>query len=263
LFPGARSAPADGYTLVFPERTDRRRLRRDTADCLGADAETIRRLHREYTRFHKKNGYERRFGERKTLNFDEAFVIFATLSVLDPRGPIVEIGTQHGRSTRRVLDMLGLLERRREVICFDIEDQVDSFSSEEATLRIEDLTGRFRETVLDQIAPGLVYLDAHPYHLTKEVITDVLDHADGCVLAIHDCGRALCNPNMELDKDDLNITSATGHWERHVLCEVFGVADPMTDEIDHQETRTHSLTIMQTTHGLGVIVPRRMTEGRP
>jgi hypothetical protein len=259
LLPARRGSP-DEYELVFPGRVDRRRLFRDLAALLGTDARAIRERFRRYQRLHRERRYEVRFGERKTLNLEEAFALYAFLDIARPERPIVEVGTQYGRSTRRILDMLAALGMSNQVVCFDVEDQVRHFRADEAGLRIEDLTDRFREALLEPLAPALVFLDAHPYRLTREAITDVLER-DDCVLAIHDCGRALCNPNMALDRDDPHITSATGHWERHVLCEVFGVDDPMQGDIDHRETPSHVLRILQTTHGLGVIVPRGLTAG--
>ena len=85
-----------------------------------------------------------------------------------------------------------------------------------------------------------------------------MEYGGDCTLVMHDSGKALCNPDMTLSRDDPGgITSATGHWERHVLCEIFDVDDPMTGEIDFQETPTHKLRVFQTTHGLATIVPRR------
>jgi hypothetical protein len=258
---GPRTAGADGeYRLVFPRRVDRRRLLRETSGLLGADRNRVRQWFKEYRRLHEEHRYQERFGERKTLNFEEAFVVYAILARTRPDGPIVEIGTQYGRSTRRILDMLPALGLENEVVCFDVEDQVNAFEPEEARLVIEDLTGKFRHRVLDELSPSLVYLDAHPYYLTREVILDVLEHSHDCALVMHDSGRALCNPNMTISRDDpASITSATGHWERHVLCEVFGVADPMDDDIDYQETPTHLLRIFATTHGLATIVPRSVS----
>lgn len=246
----------DGYRLRFPRRVNRRRLLREIADLTGAPRAAVRRWFADYRELHRREGYERRFGERKTLNFEEAFVIYAILAHTRPPRPIVEIGTQYGRSTRRILDILDRLDLKNDVVCFDIEDRVEAFAPDEAALVVEDITGRFRERVLDRIHPCLIYLDAHPYRLTKEVILDVLQHTRDCVLVMHDSGKALCNPDMALDRDDPDITSATGHWERHVLCEVFGVDDPMTNEIDYRETQTHRLRVFRTVHGLATIVPR-------
>jgi hypothetical protein len=61
---------------------------------------------------------------------------------------------------------------------------------------------------------------------------------------------------MELAKDDLKVSSLTGIWERHVLAEAFGLADPLSQQLDNLETDTHRLRIFSTPHGLGVITPK-------
>ena len=76
----------------------------------------------------------------------------------------------------------------------------------------------------------------------------------GRVLAIHDCTAGLCNPRMTLAKDDPNVTSATGTWERHVLAQRFGIGDPLSPALDRATTPTHRLTIFDTPHGLGVVL---------
>jgi hypothetical protein len=75
------------------------------------------------------------------------------------------------------------------------------------------------------------------------------------VLAIHDCGRGLCNPRMSIARDDPDVTSTTGVWERHILAEVFGVDDPRSERLDCAESPSHRLAIFDTRHGLGVVRP--------
>lgn len=256
LFRRSTTRSGDEYRFELPRRVNHRQLRNELAELFGIERGEVRRLYRDYRDLHKNRQYAAKYGERKTFNFEEAFVCFAALAHARPSGPIVEVGTQHGKSTRRILDMLDFLSLENEVFCFDVEDQVEAFSKDEATLFLEDLTGCFKERVIDRLRPSVVYLDAHPYYLTKEVITDILASSSDCLLLMHDSGKALCNPNMKLSRDDLNITSATGHWERHILCEVFGIDDPLSDEIDYQETSTHVLRVFKTIHGLAAIVPR-------
>ena len=54
-------------------------------------------------------------------------VLYAVLATRRPSGPVVEIGTQYGRSTRRILDMIDLLGLDTRVICYDIHDDVRHF----------------------------------------------------------------------------------------------------------------------------------------
>jgi hypothetical protein len=175
----------------------------------------------------------------------------------------VEVGTQHGKSTRRILDMVRLLELDSRVVCFDLRDEVVHFRpGDEAELVLGDITGRFHRAVLEAYEPGLIYLDVHAHSLLREAIIDTLTHTVSCVLAIHDCGRGLCNPRMTISRDDPEVTSLTGIWERYLLAELFGIADPLDDRLDAAESPSHRLGIFATRHGLGVIRPKMMS-GEP
>jgi hypothetical protein len=143
------------------------------------------------------------------------------------------------------------------VVCFDLVDCVRHFKpAVEAELILADLTGRFRCDVLEKHQPGLIYLDVHARNLLSEAVAATLAHPSPCILAVHDCGRGLCNPRMTIARDDPNVTSSTGVWERHVLAEALGVADPLDPKLDDMETPTHRLRIFDTRHGLGILSPR-------
>jgi hypothetical protein len=60
---------------------------------------------------------------------------------------------------------------------------------------------------------------------------------------------------MTLDRADSNVTSLTGVWERYVLAETFGIADPLDPALDDLETPSHRLRVFGTPHGLALIVP--------
>ena len=75
------------------------------------------------------------------------------------------------------------------------------------------------------------------------------------MLALHDCGRGLCNPRMAIARDDPNVSSLTGVWERHVLGEAFGVADPLDPRLDATATDTHRLRVFDTPHGMAIVLP--------
>jgi hypothetical protein len=138
-----------------------------------------------------------------------------------------------------------------------VGDQVRFFKKGEAELVVEDLTGRFRAQVLERLQPQLIFLDVHHYRLLREAITECLACDRHLATAIHDCGRGLCNPRMTLSRDDPNVSSITGVWERHLLAEALQVEDPMSGELDALERGRHRMRIFDTTHGLAVIVPRR------
>jgi hypothetical protein len=202
---------------------------------------------------HSKN-YTRKFDGMKTLNLEEAFVIYAALAITRPR-TIVEIGTQYGGSAGRIIDIANSLRIDSRLVCFDVEHAVTHFCRDEAELIIEDVTGQFREKILEPYDPEFIFLDAHPYYLVKNVIAETLNSARHHILAIHDCSRELCNRRMRISKDDPRVTSKTGVWERHVLAEEFEVEDPLSQQLDFPETSTHRLRIFDTQYGLAVILP--------
>ncbi len=207
-----------------------------------------------YRAFSKEKHYATLMGERKTLCIEEAFIIYVILSLFPPKA-IVEIGTQYGKSTRRIIDIKNLLRLESNIVCFDIANQVKHFNPDEARLMLKDVTLTFQEDVLKTYGSGFIYFDAHPYHLIKNAVHGIIENSDW-IIAMHDCGRGLCNPRMEQSKDDPNISSLTGHWERHVLAEIFGISDPLSPALEDITTTTHALKIFETPHGLAVITPK-------
>jgi glycosyltransferase involved in cell wall biosynthesis len=254
--------PGKGHAPFIPqlrEFTDETRLFDDLSRFFGLAPEDIDRRWGSYHAFHREQHYEETLGEHKTLCLEEAFVLFVALDLVRP-GTIVEIGTGSGKSTRRILDMVRLLALDSRVVCFDAYDEVFYFQApEEAQLIVGDLVGRFRNDVLENYQPELIFLDVHSYRVLREAILEVLMHAGPCVLAIHDCGSGLCNPKMSIDRDDPVVTSFTGVWERHILSEIFGITDPLDPRLDAVESPTHRLAVFGTRHGLGVIWPRVMS----
>jgi hypothetical protein len=246
---------AGSFRPRLTDGCDHEQLITDAARLAEIPVEEARRSFNEYALFHRSRQYERRLGECKTLCFEEAFLIYLFLSLHRPR-TIVEIGTQYGKSTRRLLDMVERLGTGSEVVCFDVVDRVRHFDPREARLLLRDVTGTFTKEVLESLDPGLIYLDAHPYALLKSVIGEYLAGNRACVMSIHDCAPGLCNPDMRLDKSDPEITSRTGTWERWALAELFHIAGPLDPCLDAVETPTHLMKIFSTRHGLGVIVPR-------
>ncbi len=114
-------------------------------------------------------------------------------------------------------------------------------------------------SVFEEIAPEIIYLDAHPYALLKNVIAAFLtcskEHT--AILAIHDCGPGLFNRRMTLSKSGpaTAIPSNTGVWERHVLADLFLSHGEIPDDCS---TAQHRLKIFQTPHGLALIAPHHL-----
>jgi glycosyltransferase involved in cell wall biosynthesis len=259
--PEARAAPvappalAAGYAPVIPERVDQAKLQDGVAALLGLTTAQAMGLYRGYRALHERERYAERLGEYKTLCFEEAFVLYAVLTTRRPRSLAV-VGTRDGRSARRLLDMRDALGLDAPLACFDAADRAEHLRAGEAEVTVRDLAGRFQADVLDGRPAGLAFLDVHPYALLAESVAAVLADTRGWVLAIQSCGRGLCNPHMAVARGDPDVTTLTGLWERYVLAEAFGLADPLDTRLDEAETPTHRLRVFDTPHGLALIVPR-------
>lgn len=245
------------YRPVIPTAVDHSRLLLDIAASLQEPVARIETLWAHYQGLMAAKRHVSELGQVGTLSSEEAFVIHCLCARFQPP-ELIEIGVHQGKSTRRILDSLAHLELKTRVTCFDIEDLVRYFSPDEATLLLHDVTESVEQDILDPYAPGIIYLDAHPWRLLKNVIAAVLRRQDW-LLAIHDCSPILCNPRMTISRDQPDlITARTGHWERHVLAEVFGLGDPLDGRLNELETDTHQLRVFGTQHGLGVIAPKAL-----
>jgi len=245
------------YRPVIPTEVNHARLLGDIAALLQQPVERIETLWAEYQGLMAAKRHISRLDQVGTLSSEEAFVIHCLSALFQPPA-LIEIGTHQGKSTRRILDSIAFLQLQTAVTCFDIEDLVRYFDAAEATLVLRDVTDSVEQDILDRYAPGIIYLDAHPWHLLKNVIAAVLRREDW-LLAIHDCSPILCNPKMTISRDQPSlITARTGHWERHVLAEVFGLDDPLDARLNELESDSHFLRIFGTQHGLGVILPKAL-----
>lgn len=240
------------YKLIWP-KVDEAKVFEEIENFFGLSHDKVKRLYADYEEIVKEHNHAL-LGEMKTLNTLETFICFLMMKQYKPTA-LVEIGTLLGKSTRRILDIKNKMKLSTQVVCYDIVNKVKHFEPHEAELILKDITETVPEDIMEQWTDGLIYLDAHPYRITYNVIAEVLK-TDKWPLIIHDCGEVLCNPKMTLSKDDPNITSLTGHWERYVLAEVFGIKNPLDPRLNYQETETHKMKIFSTLHGLCAIIPK-------
>lgn len=257
---GFGNQPHNGFQSRIHEHPDHGLLVAQVGQFFGLNADKLHERYTDFQAFYKSKRYPKFFhdekagGERKHLCMEEAMLCYFVCEQYRPE-VIVEIGTQFGVSTRKIIDIKNHLGLDAPVVCFDIEDQVKYFKPNEAELVVMDVADSLETEVFGRAERGYLNLDAHPFQLTKDAVELALAR-EGWPVTVHDCGAGLCNPDMEIDKSDPNISSRTGHWERHVLAEVFGVADPLSTELDTQETATHRMRIFETPHGGCVIRPK-------
>ncbi len=241
------------YRPVFGQNIDQQKLIASVADLFALPPSQAQTIYNAYRKLYDDNHYATTLGEYTTTAFEESFIIYTILSLVRPTS-LVEIGTQYGKSTRRIIDMTKALNLDTTIRCFDISDDVQFFTKDEAELIIDDVTGAFRQKVLETCQPQFIFMDAHPYTLLKEVIGETVKSLDTCTIAIHDCGWGLCNPKPSIPKDRPElIGSRTGHWERHVLAESFKLDDPLDRRLDDLRFDGGRLRVFDTPHGLAVI----------
>jgi hypothetical protein len=239
---------------IFPDTISQEILVQQAADFFTQSREAVQKAYSEYYQFHIAKQYEALLGERKTLCFEEAFLLYLAVLRNQPVN-VVEIGTQYGKSARRILDILQFAGLKcSNLTCFDIFDQVKYFSKDEAILELYDITDNFRDHVLSRLEPGIIFLDARPFKLLYNVISEYLGWSIGktSILAIHDCSPILYKSRMKVKKEDTSsITSCTGVWERHILSELFHMPNKSLDDLS---TETHKMRIFSTPHGLALIM---------
>lgn len=243
-----------GYRGVLPTTVDQGRVVAEAADYFHLTPEVAQARFDAYRALHEAQGYATTLGESKTLNFEEAFLLYLAAAQVRPAN-VVEIGAQHGKSTRRILDLLAGLELDAAVTCFDVVDELHYVGHDEVKLVLKDVTNSFTATVLTPLAPGLIYLDAHPYSLVRNVVKEFVawSQEKRAILAIHDCSPAMYNPHMWGDREDYRtISSRTGVWERYALGDVFAASPAAVDDI---RTATHRLRVFATRYGLALVAP--------
>jgi glycosyltransferase involved in cell wall biosynthesis len=261
LVPRTSAIVAKSYRPKFREDADVQRVASELAALLGTDSGQLDHWLERYRELHRLGRYSERFGELKTLSFEEAFVLYAMLQQFELT-QVVEIGSQAGKSTRRILDMLRDLGVNEPVVSFDVVDELEFVDRNEIEFHCKNLEGRFRESVLDRFAGGLIFLDAHPYGLIQEIVRETTSHPGNWVLAIHDCVAGLCNPHMSISPADPHVTSETGIWERHILAEAAEIPDPCSSALDDCRVGGSRLRVFSTRHGLALLIPERMLDAR-
>ena len=75
-----RPETVHSYRPAIPRRVDREQLISEVARFFGAEVGRVRELYRVYRALHEKKGYARSLGERKTLCFEEAFLVLVILA---------------------------------------------------------------------------------------------------------------------------------------------------------------------------------------
>jgi hypothetical protein len=131
--------------------------------------------HKDFEKFFQSTTLPRCIKKvKKTLSKRECEEIFYYFDQHRPQ-TMIELGTQYGCSTKIFVEIANFFGYKLNMHAFDIRDRIRSsiVDRNEFHLHIEDITDKELET-LDLYSPDLVFLDAHPYKLTKNMVNACL-----------------------------------------------------------------------------------------
>ena len=80
-----------------------------------------------------------------------------------------EFGVQNGCSTRAFMEIAKWCGYKLSLHSWDIVDELKCIDKKHFNFHLEDITDR-EEIKFDKYTPDLVYLDAHPYKLTRNIM---------------------------------------------------------------------------------------------
>jgi hypothetical protein len=204
--------------------------------------------------YHSASG--RTDGFAKSMDVAEGFVVWALVKYLRPR-TVVELGTQYGISARLWKEALKAYVPEHELILCDLEDMKRFIKNDECTFLKGDAK-RTLETVFAHQSVDVLFNDAHPYSLISWSVQEGIQEKVKAFL-FHDVGRQLRGPfrlecaslSQEEKLSHNTDLAACGHWERHVMAEVFGERLLYEDTV---EAASYRGRIFDSLFGLGVVL---------
>jgi len=109
----------------------------------------------------------------RSLSKEECRHIFSYMQERKPK-MMLEFGVQNGCSTRAFVEMAKWAKLNMTLHSWDIMDVLKCIGKNEFNFHLGDITGKER-AVFDEYNPDFVFLDAHPYQLTKNIIEICLE----------------------------------------------------------------------------------------
>lgn len=186
-----------------------------------------------------------------TLDFVEGVAVFSMLRALNrTQLCILEVGTQYGVSAcifREGLMRMGITPR---IVTYDITAMPHYFQDHEVEFRQEDITNRCG-AVLDELNPDMVFLDAHPWHLTYNLTVEARRRKR--LLMMHDVNDAIWEHHLQngLLPVQGNECNTGVQWERKVLEVVFGPGIHSR----HHRTDDYAIDLICSQHGVAICRP--------
>jgi hypothetical protein len=203
-------------------------------------------------------------GIAKTLDVAEGFALWALVKHQRPR-VVVELGTQYGISARVWKEALKRYVPEHKLILCDLEDKRKFIDDGESTLLLGDARDTFKE-IFAQYQVDLLHNDAHPYDLVRWSVEEGIRH-NIPIFTFHDVGGtqlrggpfkpASAALSVEERRKHGENYGEFGHWERHVMAEIFDQRIVSQDFVMTPEWR---MQIFDSLFGFGVAM-RLPTKG--
>ena len=186
--------------------------------------------------------------QAKTISKEECRAIYDYMKEYKPK-TILEFGVQYGCSTRVFLEIAKWLDMDIDLHSWDIVDEIKKVCVRKSdfTFHKQDISGKEEETILEY-KPDMVFLDAHPYYLTKELMQVCLKHKINFLT--HDVATGLYEVLRERSNNFKNL-NAYGAWELYILMELF--SDKLLTE-DHYEDDKVKIDCIRDKWGLSVVL---------
>lgn len=183
----------------------------------------------------------------KTLSKEECRQIYLYMEEYKPK-VVLEFGVQFGCSTAVFLQISKWLDLDIELHSWDIVDVVKSscVNKKDFSFHVEDITGKEEETLL-KYQPDMIFLDAHPYHMTKALMKACVKHKINFLT--HDVNKRLYD-GLEARSGNFKRLETYGAWELYVLAELFS---PVLIEEDYFENDEVEIRCYRDIWGLCVV----------
>jgi len=188
--------------------------------------------------------------EAKTLSMNECEEIYNYMEKNRPK-VILEFGTQFGCSTRVFLEIAKWLEYEVQLHSWDIVNVVKPkcVNQKDFSLHIEDITHKTTK-IINRHNPDLVFLDAHPYKLTKNLMDECLNRK--ITFMAHDIGFEVGKKRAAVRSDNFtNFSNDTKtEWELYLLCNL--ISEDLWEK-DYYEDENMTVKCTRDRYGLAIV----------
>lgn len=185
--------------------------------------------------------------QAKTLSKEECRAIYEYMKEYRPK-TILEFGVQYGCSTGVFVEISKWLDLKIDLHSWDIIDAIkkDCVNKKDFTFHKEDISGN-EDRILEKYKPDMIFLDAHPYSMTKKLMQSCLNRKINFLA--HDVALRLYNV-LKKGSNNFADKSFYGAWELYILAELF--SQNLLDN-DTYESEKVSITCVRDQWGLAIV----------